>query len=568
MGSGGANKRKKEVLNEHKPIDIDIINAMRKCICKIKIARKEKICYGTGFFMKISDTERYLITNYHVIDSDTLNEKIEIEIWNKKGYILDPNVFNITFLEDPKDITAFEINDLNNIFEEVEFLNYDKNFEDGYLTYENADVFTIQHPLGKKASCSSGKIVKIYNYQFDHNIATESGSSGCPILLLNDNINLIKVIGIHKNGDKEIKINGGTFIGEIIKEIKKDSEKDLNKNIGNNNYIIGEIYIEDIDIYNDIRIINSYEEYMRNERPKDKLDKDRMNEKEIKNCKIKINDELIPFNYFYQFKKEGKYIIKYELNNYLTKANDIFNKCENLIQVDLSRFNSKKTKNICLMFNICDKLKEIKGIDNVTINKIQIPKIKNFHIINNIKPFINIKNSNWWFKRYTVRVFKDCFKNEGYQIFSFQTDTLIGVIEGPPNTPYENGFFLFKMIFPSEYPFRPPNFFYKSKVFHPNISEYGKVSIDILKSQWSPATCKFDKIIYSVQSLFDDPNTDEFLNEKAAKMLKNNRSLYDKTVRGYTYLFASYQKFLEDINNMNTKMQINNEEKFIYSLQD
>ena len=219
------------MLNEHKPIDIDIITAMRKCICKIIVETKENFSYGTGFFMKISNTEKYLITNYHVIDSGTLNEKIEIEIWNKKKSVLNPNDFNIIFLEDPKDITAFKMTVISDIFEEVEFLNYDKNFEDGYLTYKNADVFTIEHPLGKKACCSSGKIVKIYNFQFDHNIATDSGSSGCPILLLNDNINLIKVIGIHKNGDLEKKINGGTFIGEIINEIKKNSQKDLNKNI-------------------------------------------------------------------------------------------------------------------------------------------------------------------------------------------------------------------------------------------------------------------------------------------------------------------------------------------------
>ena len=99
------------------------------------------------------------------------------------------------------------------------------------------------------------KIIDIKEYEFDHNISTEPGSSGCPILLLSDNINSIKVIGIHKNGDKKNKINGGTFIGEIIKEIKNDS----NKYLDNNNYILAEIYIDYKNINKDIRIINSYE---------------------------------------------------------------------------------------------------------------------------------------------------------------------------------------------------------------------------------------------------------------------------------------------------------------------
>ena len=35
------------------------------------------------------------------------------------------------------------------------------------------------------------------------------------------------------------------------------------------------------------------------------------NEKEIKNCEIYINDKKITFDYFYNFNKEGTYIIKY-----------------------------------------------------------------------------------------------------------------------------------------------------------------------------------------------------------------------------------------------------------------
>ena len=74
---------------------------------------------------------------------------------------------------------------------------------------------------------------------------------------------------------------------------------------------------------------------MRTEKPYDDLDKDRMYEKEIKECIILINDKLIPFNYYYQFKDKGKHIIKYCFKNYFTKVNDIFDGCENLIKIDL-----------------------------------------------------------------------------------------------------------------------------------------------------------------------------------------------------------------------------------------
>ena len=38
-----------------------------------------------------------------------------------------------------------------------------------------------------------------------------------------------------------------------------------------------------------------------------------------------------------------------------------------------------------------------------------------------------------------------------------KNDTLIGVLEGPPKTPFENGYLLFKILFTDYFPFRPPH---------------------------------------------------------------------------------------------------------------
>jgi len=292
-------KRIKELDTGHKPIPIDIANTVIKSICKISIKMKgEKTKNGTGYFMKISNSIKYLVTNYHVIKPDLINEDIEIEIWNHKKMKLNLNNYNIKYFEDPKDITVIEIKNSDEIYKDIVFLNYDRNYINGYEIYNNADVFSIQHPGGKSASSASGKIIKIYEYEFDHNISTDNGSSGCPIILLNDNINLIQIIGIHKNSDRKEKINGGTFIGEIFKELNNNFNK------RKDNYIISEIIIEDDDINKNIRIINCYEEYMRNKikedpnlnefkegfkkkyYPNGKLNKDLMNEQEIKKCEM------------------------------------------------------------------------------------------------------------------------------------------------------------------------------------------------------------------------------------------------------------------------------------------
>ena len=374
-----------EAYTDHKPIPIDTTNGISKSVCKIIVQRNKKIINGTGFFIFFSDELKFLVSNYHVISPDLDNEIIELEIWNKKRKKFNLNNRLIKYLKQPKDITAIEIKEKDDVYQDIQFLDFDNNYiKKGYKIYKDADIFSIEYPLGKRAASSSGKIIKINNYEFNHNISTDLGSSGSPILLFNDNFNLIHVIGIHKNGDGKNKINGGTFIGEIINEINKYLEKDLkmnsienrkldenkdlihNKSENNqnnieendiNNYIIAEFDIKDTDIDKNIEIINSIEhEHAKNHsfdflifRKNNFKEKnsnnilaypeiESKNEKEIKECKIKINDDFITFGYCYKFKNIGKYIIKYFFPNYITNVSHLFDECECIIKLDLSNF--------------------------------------------------------------------------------------------------------------------------------------------------------------------------------------------------------------------------------------
>ena len=343
------NEAKDEVLTTHKPIPMNIANKVMKSICKIIIINNSgNNSFGTGFFLRISDSLKCLITNYHVLNPVLIHFNIEIEIWNKEKMILKENDFYIKYFEKPKDITIMIIKDLDNMNKKIEFLDYDANYsQKGYLIYKGADVFSIHHPFGDDAACASGNIININGYEFDHKIPTEEGSSGCPIILLNNNINFVQVIGIHKKGNKKNHINSGTFIGEIIDEINNDAKinfnnnpkntlvKELNKNKNENNmkkknaiqnkkieesnYIVAEIDIKENDINKDIRVINSYEEYRRKESYYPKLEENLKNEEEIKECEIKINDKSIQFNYFHQFNKKGINQIKYIFKNSLKK---------------------------------------------------------------------------------------------------------------------------------------------------------------------------------------------------------------------------------------------------------
>ena len=61
---------KSEVFTGHKPIPVKIINKVMKSICKITIETKKGKSYGTGFFLNYSNSIKYLITNYHIINPD------------------------------------------------------------------------------------------------------------------------------------------------------------------------------------------------------------------------------------------------------------------------------------------------------------------------------------------------------------------------------------------------------------------------------------------------------------------------------------------------------------------
>ena len=95
-------------LGRNRPIPIDVVNTIVKSVCKIIIPNKPKDFYGTGFFMKISDSEKYFLTNNHVINQDVLNRDIEIELHNKKRKKLNVNDSIIKFLPNPRDITMME----------------------------------------------------------------------------------------------------------------------------------------------------------------------------------------------------------------------------------------------------------------------------------------------------------------------------------------------------------------------------------------------------------------------------------------------------------------------------
>ena len=332
------------------PLNVSIkAAASMKALCKIIEPNK-----GIGFFIKYSNSLKFLVTNCFNNNIKLDKEYIEIETYRNIKFKLNINERYIQFITEPKNLTIIEIKESDGIDGEIQYLDFDNNYKKEYNIYKKKEILIIKHPFQTKAESVTGKIDKIEYYEFEHDISVNEESIGCPIILLDEDMNKVHVIGIHK------KRCNGIFIGEIIKEIEKyieEIENEVNRIKDNINYITAEIIVENIK--NKIKIINSYEEYMRNNYPDEGLDNYYKNDDEIKKCEIYINEKIIPFNYVYQFQKKGKYKIKYIFKNNITKTNFMFAECDQLMNINLSTFNSENVTNMNSMFYECNSLTSI-----------------------------------------------------------------------------------------------------------------------------------------------------------------------------------------------------------------
>ena len=111
-------------------------------------------------------------------------------------------------------------------------------------------------------------------------------------------------------------------------------------------------------------------------------------------------------------------------------------------------------------------------------------------------------------------------------------------IIGPSDTCYEGGVFKLTILFPENYPFKPPKVKFDTRIFHPNINRQGSICLDILNKNWSPALT-VSKLLLSISSLLSDPNADDPLDVRAADLYKDNIEMFNETAKAYTLKHAA-----------------------------
>ncbi|KAL8141888.1 hypothetical protein V2J09_014920 [Rumex salicifolius] len=118
----------------------------------------------------------------------------------------------------------------------------------------------------------------------------------------------------------------------------------------------------------------------------------------------------------------------------------------------------------------------------------------------------------------------------------------VATIIGPAGTPYQDGIFFLDIKFPNDYPFKPPQVVFKTRIYHCNVDSSGNVNLNILKDGWSPALT-ISKVLLALRSIFLNPEPYNTLSPGIAHLYVGDRTKHDEIAAEWTLRFASLKRF-------------------------
>lgn len=117
-----------------------------------------------------------------------------------------------------------------------------------------------------------------------------------------------------------------------------------------------------------------------------------------------------------------------------------------------------------------------------------------------------------------------------------------GQFDGPPDTPYEGGHYEVDVRILSEYPFKPPQMRFITKIWHPNVSsQTGAICLDTLSTQWTPILTLKNALI-SLQSLLSSPEPKDPQDAEVASMLISRPEEFKHVAREWAQRYAGAAK--------------------------
>ncbi|RAK98281.1 putative ubiquitin conjugating enzyme (UbcB) [Aspergillus ibericus CBS 121593] len=113
-------------------------------------------------------------------------------------------------------------------------------------------------------------------------------------------------------------------------------------------------------------------------------------------------------------------------------------------------------------------------------------------------------------------------------------------MDGPEGSPYYNGKFLLNLTLPTEYPFKPPTVSFKTKIYHPNVTndDKGSMCLGMLRAdEWKPSS-RIQAVLQFARQLLAEPMPDDAVEGRIAEQYKNDRKRYEEVAKEWTRKYA------------------------------
>ncbi|KAK3620327.1 hypothetical protein LTR56_005729 [Elasticomyces elasticus] len=114
------------------------------------------------------------------------------------------------------------------------------------------------------------------------------------------------------------------------------------------------------------------------------------------------------------------------------------------------------------------------------------------------------------------------------------------VMDAPSDSIYAGGHFKIVIKLPKEYPFKPPVLNFKTKLYHPNVTndENGSMCLGMLRpDEWKPPN-KIADVLKLVRTVLAAPQPDDAVEQGIADQYKNDRKAFEKTAKDWVSKYA------------------------------